>query len=120
MKPLSLSQRAFKAEEITYLDRKFIQLDRMLLNLFELLRFDGRPAFKARRRPVDLGSLVSLMRGNPERFSGFEERPAVAQAWLANDLLEIMNRGKPGREVVVGPREALRRPLSPRRSGFPT
>ncbi len=51
---LDLKQRAFKADEITYLDRKTILLDRMLLNLFELLRFDGRPAVRRRRRAIDI------------------------------------------------------------------
>ena len=102
--PLDVRQRSFKAEEITYLDRKSIQLDRMLLNLFELLRFDGRPAVRRRRRSIDVPALVDLIRQNPDRFPGFDDRPDVAEAWLTADLLEIMNRGKPGREMVVGPR----------------
>ena len=104
MKQLSREQRAFKADEISYLDRKFIHLDRMLLNLFELLRFDGRPPVRARRKPVEISSLVGLMNEHPDRFVGFAPRPEVAEAWLESDLLEIMNRGKLGREMVVGPR----------------
>lgn len=104
MKPLGRKQTAFKAEEVTYLDRKSISLDRMLLNLFELLRFDGRPAVRRRQRPVDVQTLSQLMAADPERFPGFEGRADVAAAWLASDLLDIMNRGKPGREIVVGPR----------------
>lgn len=103
MKPLDPRQRAFKADEITYLDRKSILLDRMLLNLFELLRFDGRQAIRRRRRSVDLPSLVKLMETS-DRFVGFDTRPDIAEAWLSGDLLEIMNRDKPGRETVVGPR----------------
>ncbi len=47
---------------------------------------------------------MQLMAARPDRFPGFAEHPEAARAWLTNDLLEIMNRGKPGREVVVGPR----------------
>jgi hypothetical protein len=104
MKPLNQSQRAFKADEVTYLDRKSIQLDRMLLRLFELLRFDGRPVVHRRRRTIEVDTLVEMMRGRPDRFPGFVDRPEVATAWLRSDLLQIMNRGKAGREVVVGPR----------------
>ncbi len=104
MKPLTLKQRAFKADEITYLDRKSIFLDRMLLNLFGLLRFDGRPPVRRRQRVIDTDALVRLMRDHPERFPGFDGHPELARAWLRNDLLEIMNRGKRGREIVVGPR----------------
>lgn len=104
MKPLGIRLSAFKSEEITYLDRKTILLDRMLLNLFELLRFDGRPVTKKLKKVIDIGTLVSLMGNDPERFPGFRDHPRVAEAWLSSDLLEIMNRGKTGQETVVGPR----------------
>ncbi len=101
---LDIKQRSFKAEEITYMDRKAITLDRTLLKLFELLRYDGRPAVRSSRAAIEVGTLVQAMQKHPERFPGLAERPNVAAAWLANDLLEIMNRGKAGREAVVGPR----------------
>jgi len=101
---LTLRQRSFKADEISYLDRKSIQLDRMLLKLFELLRFDGRPVVRARRKVIDIDSLVALMQANPERFPGFNDYPEVARAWLKSNLLEIMRRGRTGQETVVGPR----------------
>lgn len=104
MKPLDVKQTAFKADEITYLDRKAILLDRMLLNLFELLRFDGRPAIRRRKRTIDIDTLVKLIQADPNRFPGFADQPDVARAWLTNDLFEIMNRGKGARETVVGPR----------------
>jgi hypothetical protein len=94
----------FKVDEVMYLDRKSIQIDRMLLNLFELLRFDGQPAVRRRTRTVDIDGLIKLIEAHPERFPGFDERPEIARAWLMGDLLEIMNRNRPGREMVVGPR----------------
>lgn len=101
---LDRKQRAFKAEEITYLDRKTIQLDRMLLNFFELLRYDGHPAVRRRRKQIDVESLVALIASAEGRFEGFAEQPDVTRAWLVGDLLEMINRGKPDREAVVGPR----------------
>jgi hypothetical protein len=102
---LSIQQRAFKLDQITYLDRKSILLDRVLLNLFELLRFDGRPPLWMRRRkPIEVEALVQQMIETPSRFEGFDQRPDVSRAWLENDLLDLMNRGKPDRERVVGPR----------------
>lgn len=102
---LTKQQTAFKTDEITYLDRKTILLDRMLLNFFERLRYDGKPAVKShRRRKIDVDALARQMAALPVRFPGFATRPQVASAWLRSDLLEIQNRGKPGREVVVGPR----------------
>jgi len=104
MRSLDKKQSAFKAEEITYLDRKSIQLDRMLLRFFELLRFDGHPAVRRQRQSIDVAALLRHLNETPDRFEGFQGHPDVAEAWLTNDLLEILNRGRPGRESVVGPR----------------
>ncbi len=101
---LDIKQRGFKAEEITYMDRKAITLDRTMLKLFEMLRYDGRPPVRTVRRAVEVENLTRAMSEHPERFPGFDLHTDAASSWLANNLLEIMNRGKPGREVVVGPR----------------
>lgn len=104
MKPLGIRQRAFKADEITYLDRKFILLDRMLLKFFEMLRYDGRPVTRSRRRSITVPALVDLMQRAPERFLGFDQRPEIARAWIINDLFEVRNPGKEESETVIGPR----------------
>lgn len=101
---LDTRHKAFKTDEITYLDRKSIQLDRMMLRLFRLLRFDGRADVPLKRMNVNLDSLTALLLGAGDRFPGFANRPDIARAWLRADLLEIMNRGKGEREAVVGPR----------------
>jgi hypothetical protein len=101
---LDARHKVFKTDEITLLDRKSIQLDRMMLRLFRLLRFDGRSDLALKRLEVTMGSLVALLTGLGDRFPGFASRPDVAEAWLRSDLLEIMNRGKGEREAVVGPR----------------
>ena len=77
---LDIRQRGFKTEEVTYLDRKTILMDRMLLKLFELLRFDGRPSVRRRARTMDVDALVLLMSQHPERFPGFADREEVARA----------------------------------------
>ncbi len=104
MRQLDKKQSAFKAEEITYLDRKSIQLDRMLLKFFELLRFDGHAAIRRRRQSTDIAALVSHLNDTDGRFDGFGPHPEIAEAWLTNDILDMINRGKPGREAIVGPR----------------
>lgn len=104
MKPLPLKQRGFKLDEITYLDRKSIQLDRMLLKFFELLRYDRHPIIKGKKKIIDVDSLALTMAGNPDRFPGFADRPEVARDWLRHDLLQMMRQGKTKQEMVVGPR----------------
>lgn len=104
MAKLKASQTAFKAEEITYLDRKAIQLDRMLLRFFEILRYDGRPVSRRRRRAWDINSFVEAMRQAPTRFPGFDQYPDVARSWLSSDLFEVRNRDQGEREILIGPR----------------
>jgi hypothetical protein len=105
MKPLGRDQTAFKTEQITYLDRKSILLDRMLLRFFELLRYDGRKVYRRQTRTIDVENLIQLMTGpSSGRFPGFAEHADIARTWLRGDLLEIMNRGRPDAEMVVGPR----------------
>jgi hypothetical protein len=105
MKPLGRDQTAFKTEQITYLDRKSILLDRTLLRFFELLRYDGRKVYRRQTRTIDVENLIQLMTGpSSGRFPGFAEHADVARTWLRGDLLEIMNRGRPDAEMVVGPR----------------
>ena len=101
---LNSKHKVFKTDEITYLDRKSIQLDRMMLRLFRLLRFDGRADVSLKKVTVTLDSLEQLLVGSEDRFPGFNSHPEIARAWLRSDLLEIMNRGKVDREAVVGPR----------------
>src|SRR5260370_7459814 len=93
---LSLQQRAFKLDQITYLDRKSILLDRVLLNLFELLRFDGRPPVRMRRqKPVDVQALVEQIKAAPARFIGFDVRPDIPVPCLQNDLSNLINLRNP-------------------------
>jgi hypothetical protein len=103
MKPLASSQITFKMDEITYLDRKTIFLDRMLLTLFERLRFDGRQAVHRGKRAFDAAGLAARIASDTQRFPGFDGREDLAEAWLRADVLDMMNRGKAG-ETLVGPR----------------
>lgn len=101
---LDTKHKAFKTDEVTYLDRKNINLDRMMLRLFRLLRFNGKQDVRIRKLNVSLPNLVELMTSSPgARFGGFAARADIAEAWLRSDLLDFVNRGRPN-EAVVGPR----------------
>jgi hypothetical protein len=104
MRPLDRRQITFKMDEVTYLDRKTLFLDRMLLTLFERLRFDGRSVVHKGKRSFDPRGLAARMAADHDRFPGFTGREDLAEAWLRTDLLDIMNRGKGSRESLVGPR----------------
>lgn len=101
---LDARHKAFKTDEVTYLDRKNINLDRAMLRLFRLLRFNGKQDVRIRRLNVSLPNLVELMTSSAgSRFDGFAARADIAEAWLRSDLLDFVSRGRPN-ESVVGPR----------------
>jgi hypothetical protein len=93
----------FRNPKVFYPDPKSIDLDRVLINFFVLLRCDGYRPASTRSRPragferVDhhLDHLIQL-----GGVSGFAEHRAVARAWLESDVFDLVNRGS-AREAVA-------------------
>jgi len=101
---LDKSEQEFRNPQVFYPDHKTINLDRVLVNLYILLRCDGqRPA--SRRRPPRQIEKVEHHRGTLSRQAaneGFDTYPEVARAWLESDVFDIVNRGEgPEREAVA-------------------
>jgi hypothetical protein len=92
----------FRNPKVFYPDPKSVDLDRVLINFFLLLRCDGyRPASKGRAKAgvekVDyhLGQLLQM-----GGVKGFDEHREVAKAWLESDVFDLVNRGS-ARESVA-------------------
>jgi hypothetical protein len=93
----------FRNPKVFYPDPKSIDLDRVLINFFVLLRCDGYRPASTRSRPragferVDhhLDHLIQL-----SGVSGFDEHRAIARAWLESDVFDLVNRGS-AREAVA-------------------
>lgn len=92
----------FRNPKVFYPDPKSVDLDRVLINFFLLLRCDGyRPATKGRAKAgvekVDyhLGQLLQL-----GGVKGFDEHREIAKAWLESDVFDLVNRGS-ARESVA-------------------
>jgi hypothetical protein len=90
-----LQDQEFRNPKVFYPDPKAIDLDRVLINLFILLRCDGtRPATRSRQKAdverVDyhLDQLINL-----PGVSGFAEHRDIAKAWLETDIFDLVNRG---------------------------
>ena len=101
---LDKNEQEFRNPQVFYPDHKTIDLDRVLVNLYILLRCDGqRPA--SRRRPPRQIEKVEHHRKTLARQAaneGFDTYPEVARAWLESDVFDIVNRGKgPEREAVA-------------------
>jgi hypothetical protein len=99
---LRSEDQEFRNPRLFYSDPKAVELDRVLVNLFLLLRCDGtRPATRA-RHPANFDS-VAYHRGRLGALGnpGFAEHTGVAQAWLESDVFDVVNRGKPGAEAIA-------------------
>lgn len=88
-------QQEFRNPKVFYPDPKSVDLDRVLINFFLLLRCDGyRPASKGRAKAgvekVDYHLEQLLQMGG---VSGFEEHRDIAKAWLESDVFDLVNRG---------------------------
>lgn len=99
---LRKQDQEFRNPKVFYPDPKNVDLDRVLINLFLLLKCDGRrPATKGRQKAefekVDvhlktLGSMVGV--------SGFEEHPEIARRWLEADIFDLVNRTRANEAIA--------------------
>jgi hypothetical protein len=85
----------FRNPKVFYPDPKNVDLDRVLVNLFMLLKCDGQRAVTKGRPPRQIehvshhADVLSEMPG----VSGFKEYPEIAKAWLESDIFDLINRG---------------------------
>ncbi|MGG6295658.1 methylation-associated defense system protein MAD7 [Leptolyngbya sp. AN02str] len=100
---LRTEDQEFRNPKVFYPDPKAVELDRVLVNLFILLRCNGsRPASRS-RPPANF----DRVRHHREKLAqspnnqGFEEYAAVAQAWLESDVFDVVNRGKGADTEVI-------------------
>jgi hypothetical protein len=98
--------KEFRLSKITYVDFKYIEIERTLLNFFPRLKFDGYPG-KVRRGATHLTIErfleTFLLEENYNKFQGFVDYPQIVQKWLETELLDLVNRGRPT-QAVVSPR----------------
>lgn len=93
---LRKQDQEFRNPRVFYPDPKNIDLDRVLINLFLLLKCEGtRPATRGRPKTdvekVDfhLKELCAM-----QGVSGFVEHEDIARRWLQTDIFDLVNRGR--------------------------
>ena len=85
-------------------DAKTIDLERVLLNLFMLIKYHGvRPAAKVGRKPVTIETFIKHLvkreaDGVVKGFAGNEDK---LRWWVTANLVDLVNRGNPEKEAVV-------------------
>src|SRR5262249_52944150 len=92
---LQPKDQEFRNPRLFYPDAKNVDLDRVLINLFLLLRCGGtRPATRGRARAaVEKVSYHVEQLGKRPGVSGVQQHSEVVQAWLETDIFDLVNRG---------------------------
>lgn len=101
--PLSRRDREFRLPKISYLDFKFIEMDRVLTALFARLAHNGFPSRLRRKADLSVESFVAEFLEHPEWFAGFQAHRDVLQRWVETHLMDVVNRGK-ATQAVAAPR----------------
>ncbi len=111
----------FRNPKVFYPDPKSVDLDRVLVNFFLLLRCDGyRPATRARPKKAaetmehHVDALIAL-----GGVRGFDEHRDVAKAWLESDVFDLVNRGTAREARGVAAPVAPGRAQDPDREALP-
>jgi hypothetical protein len=85
----------FRNPKVFYPDPKNIDLDRVLVNLFLLLRCEGqRPATAGRQqRQVESVEYHAEQLAQMDGVTGFDTYKEIAKRWLECDIFDLVNRG---------------------------
>ncbi len=101
--PLLKRDREFRLSKISYIDFKHIEMDRVLLGLFERIAHNGFPSRFRQKRELTIKDFVDEIMEHPEQFKGFGAHREIIERWVETHLMDIVNRGKRN-EAVAGPR----------------
>lgn len=103
---LSRKDYEFNNTQICHIMPKHIELDRVLINLYMLLKHGGRRPFRATGRiEVTVDYIVEqLIQQHRDTLHGFSDYPDIVRDWVYSDLVDIVYRGVPDKEAIAAPR----------------
>lgn len=98
---VSKQDQEFRNPKLFYPDPKNVDLDRVLINLFLLLRCNGtRPVTRGRPKAgVERVDYHVEQLAHLDGVAGIDQHPEIAKAWLESDIFDLVNRGT-NREAV--------------------
>jgi hypothetical protein len=100
---LSNRDKEFRLPKITYIDFKYLEMDRVLTAFFARLAHNGFPSRLRRRGELTVEAFVDEFLEHPEWFSGFQAHRDVLERWVETHLMDVVNRGKPN-QAIAAPR----------------
>ena len=103
MMAISKRDREFRLPKISYLDFKYLEMDRVLTALFARLAHNGFPSRLRRKADLSVEAFVEEFLEHPEWFSGFSAHRDILERWVETHLMDVVNRGK-ANQAVASPR----------------
>ncbi|MDM8520300.1 hypothetical protein QUF64_09650 [Anaerolineales bacterium HSG6] len=100
---LTRSDYEFNNTKICQIMPKQIELNRVLINLYMLLRYGGRRPVTRGRKEVTLDYIVSQLTEHSDMLIGFNDHPDLIKDWVYSDLIDVVFRGNVDKEAVVSP-----------------
>lgn len=94
---------ALREPRVFHVEPRHIDVERLLINLYILLKYDGRRLLERLGRrggPLTL-ELLARRLGEAEGTYGFAEHPEMTKQWLASDIVNIHNRDRTGEAVAT-------------------
>lgn len=99
---LRKQDQEFRNPRVFYPDPKAIDLERVLINLFLLLRCDGtRPATRGRPKAEfqQVNAHVDAL-AEMSGVKGVKENKEVTRQWLETDIFDLVNRNRPTEAIA--------------------
>lgn len=95
----------FNNPRICHLWPRFVELDPLLVNLYMVLKFNGRrPVTRPGRGKVTIPYIVDqLIQQHGEKLVGFKDYQDIIADWVYSDLVDMVFRGNPDKEAVAAP-----------------
>ncbi len=100
---LKSRDKHFRLPKISLLDFKTLEMDRVLTMLFARIQHNGLDS-RLFKKDNTLDTFEAHFLSQPTRFKDFEKYPKITRGWLETHLLDLVNRGKVGKEAVAAPR----------------
>lgn len=96
----------FNNPHICHVTPRYLDLDRVMIGLYMLLKYDGRrPVARVGREEVTVRYLADqLVQQHRDSLRGFQAYSDVVQDWIYSDLVDMVYRGHPDKERVASPR----------------
>ncbi|MFZ1496876.1 MAG: hypothetical protein WAS72_07460, partial [Saprospiraceae bacterium] len=89
----------FNNTRICQIMPKHVELDRILINLYMLLKYSGRrPVARTGRAEVTIDLIASFLGQHETKLRGFNEHPEVVKDWVYSDLVDLVFRNRMDQE----------------------